>query len=106
MRKSKSGRNQRGGLKSLQKAFRILEAFSIREPRLPLTDIARRAELPLSTTHRMLGTLHSAGFIDRDGERDQYRLGIRLLELGSIVLSTIDLHREALPFIEALARES
>lgn len=104
MRKSVFGRQD--GLKSFKKAVAILEAFSIREPRLPLTEIARRAKLPLSTAHRILGTLHSVGFIDRDGERDQYRLGLRLLELGSIVLSNMELHREAMPFIEALARES
>src|SRR5262245_32353726 len=94
------------GLKSLRKAIHVLEAFSVREPRLPLTEIARRVGLPMSTAHRILTTLHAEGFVQRDAERDQYRLGIRLLELGSIVLSTMELHREALPFIETLARES
>jgi len=93
------------GLKSLRKAIRLLETFSIREPRLPLTEIARRAGLPLSTAHRILATLRAEGFVDQT-DRDQYRLGIRLLELGSIVLSTMELHREALPFIESLAHES
>src|SRR5215472_6486353 len=94
------------GLKSVRKAIHVLEAFSVREPRLPLTEIARRVGLPMSTAHRSLTTLHAEGFVQRDAERDQYRLGIRLLELGSIVLSTMELHREALPFIETLARES
>ena len=107
IRKStKRARPRDEGLKSLRKAIRVLEAFSMREPRLPLTEIARRVGLPLSTAHRILATLHGEGFVDRDADRDQYRLGIRLLELGSIVLSTMELHREALPFIEALSRES
>jgi len=109
MRKLRGGPLERTGgegLKSFRKAVAILEAFSIREPRLPLTEIAQRAGLPLSTAHRILRTLHAVGFIARDRDRDQYRLGLRLLELGSIVLSNMELHREALPFIEALARES
>src|SRR5262250_3953482 len=107
MRKTRKRRSPDGlGLKSLRKAIRVLASFSAKEPRLPLTEIARRAGLPLSTAHRILTTLHAEGFVQRDAERDQYRLGIRLLELGSIVLSTMELHREALPFIEALARES
>src|SRR5260370_11777885 len=107
MRKSTKRAHPGGeGLKSLRKAIRVLEAFTMREPRLPLTEIARRVGLPLSTAHRILATLHGEGFVDRDADRDQYRLGIRLLELGSIVLSTMELHREALPFIESLAHES
>ncbi len=94
------------GLKSLRKAVRVLECFSIQEPRLALSEIARRVGLPASTTHRILATLRGAGFVEQDGERDQYRLGLKLLELGSVVLATMALHREAAPFIEALARES
>jgi len=107
MRKLPSRRGSHGsGLKSLRKAIRVLASFSLKEPRLPLSEIGRRAGLPLSTAHRILATLHAEGFVDRDADREQYRLGIRLLELGSIVLSTMELHREALPFIESLAHES
>ncbi len=95
-----------GGLKSLHKTIRVLECFSIREPRLSLSEIARRVGLPASTTHRILATLRAAGFVEQDGERDQYRLGLKLLELGSVVLATMELHREAAPFVEALGRES
>src|SRR5215468_410672 len=87
----KQARSADEGLKSLRKAIHVLEAFSIREPRLPLTEIARRVGLPLSTAHRILATLHAEGFVERGADRDQYRLGIRLLELGSIVLSTMEL---------------
>jgi DNA-binding IclR family transcriptional regulator len=93
-----------GGLKSLRRTIRVLECFSIREPRLSLSDIARRVGLPASTTHRILSTLRGTGFVEQDGERDQYRLGLKLLELGSVVLATMELHREAAPFLEALAR--
>lgn len=93
-------------VKSLGRAVRILQCFSIREPRLSLSEIARRVGLPASTTHRILATLRGAGFVQQDGERDHYRLGLKLLELGSVVLATMELHREAAPFVEALARES
>jgi hypothetical protein len=49
------------GLKSLRKAMCILECFSLQQPRLSLTDIARKVGLPLSTTHRILATLRGAG---------------------------------------------
>ena len=94
------------GLKSLQKAIRILECFSLRESRLPLTDIAHRVGLPLSTAHRILVALRTAGLVEQEGERESYRLGLKLLELGSMVLANMEVHREALPFIEELVRET
>ncbi|MBI4561676.1 MAG: IclR family transcriptional regulator [Candidatus Rokubacteria bacterium] len=94
------------GLKSLRKAMRILECFSLQKPRLSLTDIARKVGLPLSTTHRILATLRDVGIVEQGGNRDVYRLGLKLFELGSMVLANMEVHREALPFIEELSRES
>jgi DNA-binding IclR family transcriptional regulator len=86
--------------------MRILECFSLQEPRLPLTDIARKVGLPLSTTHRILATLRGLGMVEQEGDRDLYRLGLKLLELGSMVLANMEVHRAALPYIEALVRET
>ncbi len=94
------------GLKSLQKAIRILECFSLRESRLSLTDIAQRVGLPLSTAHRILSALRAAGLVEQEAERESYRLGLKLLELGSVVLANMEVHRQALPFIEELVRET
>ncbi len=111
MRATRSGRKAppvgaTEGLKSLRKALRVLECFSLQEPRLALTEIARRAGLPLSTAHRILATLRDARVVEQEGDRDLYRLGVKLFELGSMVLANMELHREALPFIEELGRET
>ena len=84
-------------LKSLRKAMRVLECFSLQESRLSLTNIARKVGLPLSTTHRILATLRDVGIVEQEGDRDLYRLGLKLLELGSMVLANMEVHREALP---------
>jgi DNA-binding IclR family transcriptional regulator len=84
----------------------VLECFSFQTPRLSLTDIAQRVGLPLSTTHRILATLREVGLVEQQGDRDLYRLGLKLLELGSMVLANLEVHREALPFIEELVRET
>jgi DNA-binding IclR family transcriptional regulator len=94
------------GLKSLRKAIRVLECFSLQAPRLPLTDIARKVGLPLSTTHRILTTLRTVGIVEQEGDRELYQLGLKLLELGSMVLANMEVHREALPCIEELVRET
>ena len=91
-------------LKSLAKIVRILECFSVNDRTLSLAEICRRTGLPKSTAHRFAATMREVGFLDQDKERDRYRLGLRLLEFGDIVLANLDVHREARPMVEALQR--
>ena len=47
------------------------------------------------------------GFLDQDSTRERYRLGIKLFEYGSTVLSNMELHRVALlPFVESLTKRA
>lgn len=100
----KSPRDSEDNLKSLAKVVRILECFSTNDRALSLADICERTGYPKSTTHRFLASMRDVGFLDQDRERDRYRLGLRLFEFGNIVLSNLDLHREARPIVEALRR--
>lgn len=95
-----------GTLKSLLKMVAVLECFSTAEHSLTLADIARRIDLPKSTVHRLLASLRDVGFVEQDRDRERYRLGLRLFRLGSIALINLDLHGEARPFVERLARLS
>ncbi|MDE2005179.1 MAG: IclR family transcriptional regulator [Rhodospirillales bacterium] len=94
------------GVKSLGKIVRILDAFSARERSLSLAEVCRRLGYPKSTTHRLLAAMRRAGLLDQDEEGGPYRLGLKLFELGSTVLANMELHREARPFVETLARLS
>ncbi|AMJ63719.1 IclR family transcriptional regulator [Bosea sp. PAMC 26642] len=91
-------------LKSLSKVVRILDCFSTTNRALSLSEVCERTGYPRSTTHRLLASLKEVGFLDQDKQRDRYRLGIKLFELGNTVLSSMDLHREARPFVEQLGR--
>ncbi|MGC8475479.1 MAG: IclR family transcriptional regulator [Acetobacteraceae bacterium] len=93
-------------LKSLGKLMRVLDCFSLRDRALPLAEIARRTGLPKSTAHRLAASLRAAGLLDQDAEGERYRLGLKLYALGSTVLANMELHREARPFVDALARLS
>ena len=93
-------------LKSLGKLMRVLDCFSLRDRALPLAEIARRTGLPKSTAHRLAASLRAGGLLDQDAEGERYRLGLKLYALGSTVLANMELHREARPFVEALARLS
>jgi DNA-binding IclR family transcriptional regulator len=82
------------------RAMRVLEAFGPDVTDLPLAEVARRAALPKSTVHRLLGELESERLIERsDGG---VRLGMRLFELGQLVPRQRTLRDAALPFMEDL----
>jgi DNA-binding IclR family transcriptional regulator len=91
-------------LKSLGKIVRILECFSTTDRTLSVAEVCERTEYPRSTTHRLLASLKDVGLLDQDRHRDRYRLGIKLFELGNIVLANMDLHREARPYVEQLGK--
>lgn len=92
------------GLKSLVKIMRVLDCFSTTTRSLSLSEICQRTGYPKSTTHRLLASLREVGLLDQANDRDRYRLGLKLFELGNTVLANMDLHREARPYVEALGR--
>ncbi len=93
-------------MKSLHKAVAVLDCFSRQEPSLTLGDIAARLALPKPTAHRLLAALREAGLVIQDGSRDRYRLGLKLIALGGVVLSDLALFHVARPHAERLANQS
>jgi DNA-binding IclR family transcriptional regulator len=93
-------------LKSLVKIVRILDCFSTVNRSLSLTELCAATGYPRSTTHRLVSSMRDVGLLDQERQRDRYRLGLKLFELGNIVLANMDLHREARRHVEALSRIS
>ena len=59
--------------------------------------LAAETKLHPSTAHRILSVMVQNHFADRI-EPGTYRLGMRLLELGTLVRSRISIRQEALPW--------
>lgn len=93
-------------LKSLSKMMAILECFSTVDRRFAVAEVAVRTGIPRGIVHRIMRTMRDLGLVDQDRDRDQYRLGMKLFELGTTVLANMDLHREATVAVEALTRAS
>ncbi|WDR07234.1 IclR family transcriptional regulator [Devosia rhodophyticola] len=91
-------------LKSLTKVSRVLDCFSTSRRALSLAEICTETGYPRSTAHRLLAAMREVGFIEQDRGRDTYRLGLRLFELGSVVLANHDLNREGHAIVDALHR--
>ena len=82
------------------KALELLSAFSFRESRLSLADLAARTGIPRATAFRLLSTLEQSGFLAK--EHGAYQLGIKCFVLGNIVAGGLDLRETAHPHLAAL----
>ncbi|MPZ87187.1 MAG: helix-turn-helix domain-containing protein [Nitriliruptorales bacterium] len=85
------------------KAFELLGLFSER-PLLGAGEAARLLGAPRASTHRLLVTLKAAGVLESN-DRGQYRLGLRLFELGSFAPLRRRLHDESALPLKRLAAE-
>lgn len=70
-----------GGVQSVERAFRILEALAEARGELPLASIAESTGLAQATVHRLLSTMLPLGYV-RQLESRGYALGPALISLG------------------------
>ena len=87
---------------SVGKALAVLDAFRGEGSVLGVSQVAERANLPKSTTHRMLNLLVEHGYIERTDAR--YRLSRAIFELGNMVSDCRprSLRAIAMPFMTEL----
>jgi DNA-binding IclR family transcriptional regulator len=85
------------------KAFQLLSLFRDR-PLLGAGEAARLLGAPRASTHRLLVTLRLAGVLESTDD-GQYRLGLRLFELGSFASLRRRLHDEAALPLEQLSAQ-
>ncbi len=99
---SESG-GEAAGPSVASRLFAILDAFTAPTVAraLSLTEISQRAELPLSTTHRMVAEWTEWGGLTRL-EDGRYSLGLRLWEIGVQTPTARNLRTLALPYLEDL----
>lgn len=94
----------KGGIQVVERMTLLLDALSHSETPLGLKQLALESGLHPSTAHRILAAMTGAGLVERSAT-GAYRLGIRLLELGNLVKSRLEIRAAALPHMELLHRQ-
>lgn len=89
------------GQSVLSRVVRILETFDEGVRDLSGSQIARRAGMPLSTTHQLLQEMDALGLVERLSDR-RYRIGIRLWELAVRTPGALGLREVATPYLRKL----
>jgi DNA-binding IclR family transcriptional regulator len=86
---------------ALGRALAVLDAFGPQHRLLSLSEIARRADLTLPTTHRLVSELLAWGALERHPS-GHYFLGLRLLELAALAPRGLQLREAAFPYLDDL----
>ncbi|WP_221583283.1 IclR family transcriptional regulator [Microbacterium sp. G2-8] len=89
------------GTSALTRVLAVLDAFTVDHPFLTLTQMHRRAGIPLSSVHRIVAELVSHGLLEQASDRT-YRLGNRLWEIGSKTPGALGLREIAEPYLRRL----
>ena len=97
---------EQAGAQSIYRTLLILEAFSKHGPEIGLSSLARLVNLNKTTTYRILKTLESRGYISRSPDNRNFRLGVKVFELGAYYLRQLDIRRFALPFLQKLTERT
>lgn len=87
-------------LQTVDRALQLLEILAEHPEGMQPKEFESILELNKITVHRLLATLENRGFVERQG--NNYKIGLKLVELSSMKLNNIELKTEAAPYLRKL----
>lgn len=91
-------------IQSVAHALDVLEQFAGETEELGVTDLSKRLKLHKNNVFRLLATLESRGYIEQNKSTENYRLGIRCLQLGQTFIQQMGLLRQARPIMDDVVK--
>jgi DNA-binding IclR family transcriptional regulator len=103
-----SPRNQKPNnlVQTIERTSLILDILGQSPQGISIRDLSEKIRLPKGTTHRLVSSLAYFGYARQDSKTRNYFLGFKLVELGNLLLSQLDLRKEAEPFLRDLAERT
>lgn len=77
-------------IRSIERAFAILECFRQDKTELSLIEISQLTGLSPSTVHRIISTLENKHYLERNEDNKKYYLGYKVIQLGNISSYNMD----------------
>jgi DNA-binding IclR family transcriptional regulator len=100
-KKTAANELERYVIPNLRNSCRILKLLGQHPDGLKAAELARRLDIPVTTTLRIMATLHLEGFARKHEGR--YELGPVLIQLGNAALAGTEIRELALPLLHKLA---
>lgn len=90
-------------IQSVSHALDVLEEFRGDVDELGVTELSKKLKLHKNNVFRILATLQSRNYIEQNKANDNYRLGVRCLELGQTFIHQRGMLKQAKPVLHELS---
>ena len=92
-------------INSVLRATQILESFSMEKTSYTNAELSKKLGINKSSVTRLLSSLETAGFLEKDPATGGHSLSVKLFRIGSVYLSKVDIHEAAMPHLTELASQ-
>ena len=90
-------------IQSVSHALDVLEELCKAQGEIGVTELSKRLKLHKNNVFRLLATLELRGYVEQNRETEDYRLGVKSLQLGQAYLKQSELVTRALPVMRELS---
>jgi IclR family KDG regulon transcriptional repressor len=93
-------------IQSVTHALDVLEQFNADVDEIGITELSKRLKLHKNNIFRLLATLEARGYIEQNKATENYRLGLKCLQLGQFYMNRMDFLVEARATLVELAKSA
>jgi IclR family KDG regulon transcriptional repressor len=91
-------------IQSVSHALDVLEQFNGNVEEIGVTELSKRLKLHKNNVFRLLATLEARGYIEQNKVSENYRLGLRCLQLGQTFIHQMGLLSQARVALDQLVK--
>ena len=91
-------------IQSVSHALDVMEQFHGNVDEIGVTELSKRLKLHKNNVFRLLATLEARGYIEQNKITENYRLGLRCLQLGQTFIHQMGLLMQARSVLEELSQ--
>ena len=92
-------------VKSLEKAIRVLDCFTVRNPELGVTEVANMLGINKSNAYNIMNTFTDVGYLEKT-KSGKYTLGVKMLEYAFIVNEHLGYPRAVYDIVLDVSRQT
>jgi IclR family KDG regulon transcriptional repressor len=90
-------------IQSVSHALDVIEELCKANGEVGVTELSKRLKLHKNNVFRLLATLELRGYVDQNKETEDYRLGVKALQMGQSYLSQSTLVGRGTPILKTLS---
>ena len=93
-------------IQSVSHSLDVLEQFCFEADEIGVTELSKRLKLHKNNVFRLLATLESRGYIEQNKVTENYRLGLKCLQLGKTYVNQIGFLERAKAVLKDLTNDT